>query len=220
MTINDPYNRPISNIVTYPVCYVRAVHLSQLKLYNLAMQETLQYIKRPILSQSSINIAPFNYYEDEYPVVINELRKTFIVGLFHLWFQELQEFLIEGGDAVNTKKHKIETTSASCILDLFHDENDMIQVISILKKYACLTNAIKHGRGNSLKKLIREYKEFFYPSKEYTIIDDDNCIREWAKEPLVTQEHIEELYYGVIEFWNRLPKYVTIDFDKLYSSKI
>lgn len=102
--IQDPYSRPISNIVTYPVNYVRLAHVMQLKLYNVAMQETLKYIKSPVLAKKSIGDSDFKYYDDEYPIVINELRKTFIVGLFHFWFQELQEFLIEGGDAINIKK--------------------------------------------------------------------------------------------------------------------
>lgn len=49
--IQDPYSRPISNIVTYPVNYVRLAHVMQLKLYNVAMQETLKYIKSPVLAK-------------------------------------------------------------------------------------------------------------------------------------------------------------------------
>lgn len=217
--MKDPYNRPISNIVTYPVNYVRNAHLSMLSLYNIAMQKTLEYIKQPILSQSSIDISPFQYYDDDYPIVINELRKTFVVGLFHLWFQELQRFLIEGGDAINAKKNKIEATSSSIILDLFQTDTIMAEIVLTLKKYACLTNAIKHGSGNSLKKLYKEHREFFYPSQEYTIIDEEGYKSEFAKEPLVTQKHVEELYQCVLEFWHKLPKNITIDFDKLYPSK-
>lgn len=83
-----------------------------------------------------------------------------------------------------------------------------------------MTNAIKHGRGKSLNKLVQEYKEFFYPSEEYTLIDDEGYVSEWAKEPLVTQEHIEELYKYVLKFWDTMPDSITIDFDRLYSSNI
>ena len=192
----------------------------QLKLYNVAMQETLKYIKSPVLAKKSIGDSDFKYYDDEYPIVINELRKTFIVGLFHFWFQELQEFLIEGGDAINIKKNKIADIGASTILNLFQNEEGMHEIVSALKKYACLTNAIKHGRGKSLNKLVQEYKEFFYPSEEYTLIDDEGYVSEWAKEPLVTQEHIEELYKYVLKFWDTMPDSITIDFDRLYSSNI
>ena len=94
------------------------IHIHELSLYNILMQKTFKYIKEETLSLENIKDAPLQYCNDDFDLVINELRKTFIVGLYHLWFQELQAYLINGGDAINNKTRNIEKTSSEKILDL------------------------------------------------------------------------------------------------------
>lgn len=105
-------NRQTSNIVNYPISYVKINHIHELSLYNILMQKTFEYIKEETLSLENIKDAPLQYCNNDFDLVINELRKTFIVGLYHLWFQELQAYLINGGDAINNKKQDIEKTSS------------------------------------------------------------------------------------------------------------
>lgn len=215
-------NRPASNIVNYPISYVKIIHIHELSLYNILMQKTFKYIKEETLSLENIKDAPLQYCNDDFDLVINELRKTFIVGLYHLWFQELQAYLINGGDAINNKTRNIEKTSSEKILDLFDKEPSLLTTIPVLKKYAVLANAIKHGQGGSFNRLYKNYKEFFYPHYEYTKtieIEGEKYIDERAKEPLVTEANVNELYDAVIGFWDNVPDNITIDFDELYSSK-
>lgn len=193
-------NRPTSNIVNYPISYVKIIHIHELSLYKVVMQKTFEYIKEETLPLGNIKNAPLQYCNDDFDLVINELRKTFIVGLYHLWFQELQAFLVFGGDKTNNKKKKVEKTSAKDILNLFDKEDSLSKFIPILRKYAILTNAIKHGYGNSFDELYKNYKEFFYPYYEYTKtldIEGEKYVDERAKEPLVTETNVNELYNAV-----------------------
>lgn len=208
-------------IVNYPISCVAIIHIHELSLYKVVMQKTFEYIKEETLSLENIKDAPLQYCNDDFDIVINELRKTFIVGLYHLWFQELQAFLVFGGDKTNNKKKKVEKTSAKDILNLFDKEDSLSKIIPILRKYAILTNAIKHGYGNSFDELYKNYKEFFYPHHEYTKtldIEGEEYIDERAKEPLVTEANVNELCDAVIGFWNNVPDNITIGFDKLYPS--
>lgn len=214
--------RSESMVVNYPIKRVSIVHIYELSLYKIAMHKTFEYIKEETLSLENIKDAPLQYCNDDFDLVINELRKTFIVGLYHLWFQELQAFLVFGGNKTNNKKKKVETTPAKDILNLFDTEDSLSEIIPILRKYAILTNAIKHGYGNSFDELYKNYKEFFYPHNEYTKTIDfegEEYINERAKEPLVTESNVNELYDAVIGFWNNVPDNITIDFDELYPSK-
>jgi len=211
-----------SMIVTYPIKCVSIGHIHKLSLYKIAMQKTLEYINEETLAFKDIKDAPLQYFDNDSDLVINELRKTFIVGFFHLWYQELQAFLVIGGDKTNNKKKRVEKTPAQNILELFDKEDSLSKTIPILKKYAILTNAIKHGYGSSFDTLQRSYKEFFYPHHEYTKtfdVEGEEYIDECAKEPLVTEANVNELSDAVIGFWYNVPDNITIDFDELYSSK-
>ena len=88
-------------------------------------------------------------------------------------------------------------------------------LISTIRKYSVLTNAIKHGIGLSLNDLETNYPEFFYPSKEYTKKSKEGYVSEYARPPLVTKEHFEELYASLLEFWKEIPPAITINVQNL-----
>lgn len=68
-------------IVNYPISCVAIIHIHELSLYKVVMQKTFEYIKEETLSLENIKDAPLQYCNDDFDIVINELRKTFIVGL-------------------------------------------------------------------------------------------------------------------------------------------
>ena len=210
--VPDDFDRPTSDTVIYEPKKVSVGHIAQLSIFYAGLMASFNNIKRELDKFPPAKTC-LEYRPELYPIVLNELRKNAITGLFHLWLRNLQDYFAMGGNAVNTNKYKILTTGYEYMLWLFKDITALQLCIPTLEKYGCLTNAIKHGKGPSFDKLECFYTEFFCEPTEYVTSDkkwglDDVSI---VNSPFVTQEHIEELFNATIDFWNNVPERLSIN---------
>lgn len=201
----DEYNRKISDQITYTIGFVRIVHLEYINEYYRAAKKSLIYLECT-LNENGIGTYKYNAAISS----LNEIRKALIVGMFHLWLHNLQELLTMGENEFHINKSKFMNWGFDRISSIFKDKIDN-NLIDIIRKYAVLTNTIKHGLGKSFSDLQQNYPEFFYPSKEYSKIDMNGYLCEFSNPPLVSKEHFEELYSTLIKFWEIIPDKITID---------
>lgn len=217
IVLHDAYNRPISEKITYPIKLVQVVHITFLNEYYKGANKSLAYLEREIKKmEKDDNVCMGNY--DIAISTLNEMRKALIAGIFHLWLHNLQEYFTMGGDEFHPNKKIFTTIGFDSIMKVFKNISDK-NLIKTIKKYSLLTNAIKHGIGKSLVTLRTNYSEFFYPSEEYTTKCDEGYISEYAREPLVTKKHFEELYFSLIKFWENIPDRLVIDIQEFVKER-
>ena len=213
LVLNNVHNCPISEQITYPIGCVKWVHIEFLNEYYSGAKKSLLYLEKEVRKMEKTG----NACMWEYGVAIstlNEMRKALMVGMFHLWLHNLQEFFAFGGNEFHSQKIQFTTSGFDSLIGIFKDLIDQ-NLIKTIKKYSLLTNVIKHGLGRSWAELKQGYPEFFYPSQEYTKTDEEGNICEDAREPLVTKEHFEELHDTLLEFWEMVPDKISVDIQKL-----
>lgn len=202
-------NNP-SYLISYPTKGVNLMHIKKLKLFYIAMTESFQNLENSWLKDCPNQPTTYlDYGKHDFNELINETRKVAIVGLYHIWERNLKELLIKGGNPQGLNKEKVKGWAFDKINSLFMTSKDYTtyykDYFDTIVKYSTLTNAIKHGEGRSMDKLFKDYPEFFY--KKSDIVDAD--------EPLVSQDHITELYETLTQFWENIPNYTELDFKGL-----
>ncbi len=215
-------NRQTNYIVEYPIKFVFVVHVAELNMLYAGIMTGLNNLKQSMNDWPAAKNG-LEYRPELYEKVLNSMRQNAIVSIFHCWLRNLQEFFFMGGNCKNENKAEVLKRGHEFILNLFADDKALQQIIQILKKYGCLTNAIKHGFGDSFKKLKRDYPDDFFsvPDEyiEYLTIDGEPCEDVKADAPYVLQKHVDELFAATIEFWNNVPEKVVLDFTKPEDNK-
>ena len=203
--VNNP-----SYLILYQTKGVNLMHIKKLKLFYIAMTESFQNLENSWLKDCPNQPTTYlDYCKNDFNELINETRKVGIVGLYHIWERNLKELLIHGGNPQGLNKDKVKGWAFDKINLLFMTSKDYTvyykDYFDIIVKYSTLTNTIKHGEGRSMDKLFKNYPEFFY--KKSDTVDAD--------EPLVSQDHIKELYKTLTQFWENIPNYTELDFKGL-----
>lgn len=216
------FNRETRNIVEYNIKNVAVVHIADLNVFYTAINASLKNLKKE-LDKQAVSKAPLGYRKDLFNEVLNKMRQNALVGMFHLWLRNLQEFLAISGDAINDKKFIMLDKGHEFILGLFQTDKTLAQYIPILTKYGCLANAIKHGLGNSFDKLKCNYNEFLYPPTEYNetvIINGEKMEVLSVDAPYVLEKHIDEFYITAKNFWQNIPEKLVIDFTEKIPKRV
>lgn len=213
LQLTNIHNLKVSEQITYSLETPKWFHVELINDYYKGSMKSLIYLEKEVKRMEKEH----NNCLWEYGVAVstlNEMRKALIVGMFHLWLHNLQEYLVMSGNEFHPKKIMFANSGFDTIISIFKDITDK-DLIAKIKKYSTLINAIKHGIGKSLTDLKHNYSEFFYPSEEYTKTDDEGYILEDAQEPLVSKYHFEELHKSLLEFWKSVPDKIIVDVNKL-----
>lgn len=213
LQLKNIHNLKVSEQITYSLETPKWFHVELINDYYKGSMKSLIYLEKEVKRMEKEH----NNCLWEYGVAVstlNEMRKALIVGMFHLWFHNLQEYLVMSGNEFHPKKIMFANSGFDTIISIFKDITDK-DLIAKIKKYSILINAIKHGIGKSLTDLKHNYSEFFYPSEEYTKTDDEGYILEDAQEPLVSKYHFEELHKSLLEFWKSAPDKIIVDINQL-----
>ena len=216
------FDREYGNIVEYNARDVSWFHIEKLNIFYTALNASLKNLKKE-LNRLPISKSPLEYREYLFNEVLNEMRQTSIVGIFHLWLRNLQEFLAISGNFDNMKKRKLLNSKSEDILNLFINDEELRSLIPILEKYGYLVNTIKHGIGFSFKKLQHLYPEFFVEPGEYKeelILDGESYDSTIAMPPYVLQNHIDEFYKTAKNFWQNIPEKLVIDFTEKIPKRV
>jgi len=216
------FDREYGNIVEYNARDVSWFHIEKLNIFYTAINASLKSLKKE-LNRLPILKSPLEYRTDLFNEVLNEMRQTAIVGIFHLWLHNLQEFLAIGGDFNNNKKIKLISSPTETILNLFNEDKILQSLVPVLEKYGYLVNTIKHGIGPSYKKLQHLYPEFFVEPGEYKeelILDGESYDSTIAMPPYVLQNHIDEFYKTAKNFWQNIPEKLVIDFTEKIPKRV
>jgi len=209
-------SRKTSYKVKYPIKYVFVFHVSELNVLYAGIMSGLNNLKQGLDNWPEAK-SGLEYRPELYNKVLNSLRQNAIVAIFHCWMRNLEEFFAMGGDSINDNKHVILKKGHEFILGLFAKDKALQDIISVLKKYGCLTNAIKHGFGDSFDKLKCEYSEFFNVPDEYmefVTVEGDTYEIIDTDAPFVLQSHIDELYNATLDFWSNVPDKLVLDFTR------
>ncbi len=216
------FNRETRNIVEYNLATVAVVHIADLNVFYTAIKASLNNLKKK-LDNLPVSKSPLEYRGYLFNEVLNKMRQNALVGMFHLWLRNLQEFLAISGDAINDKKFIMLDKGYEFILGLFQTDKNLEQYIYIIAKYGCLVNVIKHGFGKSFDKLKRNYSEFLYPPAEYdeTIIINGEKIKViGVNAPYVLEKNIKEFYEASKGFWQNIPEKLVIDFTEKTPNRV
>ncbi|MCT9385869.1 hypothetical protein KTI22_16715 [Acinetobacter baumannii] len=148
---------------------------------------------------------------NEQLILLNEMRDqtllSVLAGMYHQWDKALREWMAKetrhwGGKNVVYKIWKIDIGK---IFDLFEVMGWKIRQENFFEKLdACrlIVNIYKHGNGDSLNELRKNYPFYFYDYEENRFeIDgwfDHTCIS-------LTNENLKEFYESILEFWQNIP---------------
>lgn len=192
----------------YQTGKVKLLHKRELCFLKTSIDETIKSLKNSYLGDKDVCIKLLDnvpkYHSHNFEEVLNEMRKVFIVGLYHMWERNLKELLIKGSGLHCLQLNKIDRFSINEIIKIFDNKNssnELKETFDYLRKYSNLNNAIKHGPTSSqFKKLYKDYGEFFKLDE----LNNDEYFSNFAIEPIVTEEHINELYDNLMKFWDNV----------------
>ena len=206
--------------LVYQTGIVKILHKRWLSMTKAGIDECIKNLKNSYLNSEESNgiklcSCDFKYYSFEFEEILNEIRKISIVGLYHTWERHLKMLLIHGSTPETKCTKIIDKFGIEKIIAIYkQDENcnkGLHETFDKLRKYSTLNNTIKHGTGFSYTKLYKNYKEFFYDETYLESLNDEEFCTNTANPPIVTEEHIQELYDILIKFWNNNPKILKVN---------
>jgi len=196
--------------LVYKTGIVSMLHKRRLCFLKVGIDENIRKLKQSYLNNKRCEQLKFpeselKYSYCDFEEVLNEIRKISIVGLYQMWERNLKELLVYGCWPEYKDAKVIDKFGIEKIISLFENSSEcsatLKETFYYLKKYSILNNAIKHGPGKSFDKLITNYQEFFYNDD----LSDEEFIINHVIEPIVKEEHINELYNNLIKFWENIP---------------
>ena len=206
--------------LVYQTGTVKIIHKRWLSMTKAGIDECIKNLKNSYLNNEKSNgiklcSCDFKYYSFEFEEILNEIRKISIIGLYHTWERHLKMLLIHGSTPETKCTKKIDKFSVEQIIAIYSQKEncniELCETFDYLRKYSTLNNAIKHGSGSSFTKLYKNYKEFFYDETYLESLSDEEFFSNTADPPIVTEEHIQELYDILIKFWDNNPKILKVN---------
>lgn len=197
------------NKIKYEIDSRSFEYLKHLDLFYFIISEIFKLLDNSdvsILKNTSFNVEGYlDYNKEDFPKIINQIKKIMVIGLYHKWEKDVKDILLSKTNNIDIQ-NAIKNIGFNGIQNLFRTSKDYKQSFShlfaALEKYSNLINAIKHGDGRSRDKLYNTSPEFFAIGHNGKKNIDDI---------IISDELFSNLYETLVQFWQANPCEAVID---------
>lgn len=174
-------------------------------LKNLDIEDSYEMFNQIVLAET-------DYYRETTDLFKMNICGGFVVGLYHIWEQQIKSFLhfIYNIDIYKNANYRV-------ILNTYKAQDvdlEKIRGCGKINELRRLANMLKHGDGEDKEKLEGIKPELFkveddywmpasYENEEYNYCSTLNEIS-----VVITKEYIEEYKNALLEFWSDIPSYL------------
>lgn len=146
-------------------------------------------------------------------------RLGVIAGMYHEWDKKLREWLTRElrhwcrGENVVRSIWKADMSSLFDLLLAFNFDARAVSKYKRLDAMRLVVNVFKHGHGTSFDELGAKYPEFVPDplggdgSHRSRFLDHTNMV--------VSDEHLEQFSTAILDFWQAVPKEMSIEQDEI-----